>query len=36
VVPGLADIYAETGVTYAKLQPVYGIWGNIEPEKGKY
>ena len=33
-VPGLAEIYANTGATYAKLQPIFGVWGNLEPEPG--
>jgi hypothetical protein len=35
-VPGLAEAYAPTGVTYAKLQPAYGVWGLLEPEPGRY
>lgn len=35
-VPGLAEIYAQTGVTSVKLQPVFGVWGNIEPEPGVF
>lgn len=33
---GVAKDYAATGVTYAKPQLVYGIWGNLEPERGRY
>ena len=33
---GVAGDYAATGVTYAKPQLVYGIWGNLEPERGRY
>ncbi len=35
-VPGLAKIYAEAGVKAVKLQPVFGIWGNIEPQPGQF
>ncbi len=35
-VPGLAEAYAPVGVTYAKLQPAYGVWGLLEPEPGRY
>jgi hypothetical protein len=35
-VPGLAAAYAATGVSYAKPQPAFGIWDNIEPEPGRY
>ena len=35
-VPGLAEAYAPTGVTYAKPQPAYGVWGNVEPKPGEY
>lgn len=35
-VPGLGEIYARTGVTYAKLQPIFGVWGNIEPEPSRF
>jgi hypothetical protein len=35
-VPGLAEIYAATGVTSVKLQPVFGVWGHIEPEPGTF
>ena len=31
---GVAKDYAATGVTYAKPQMVYTIWGNLEPEPG--
>ena len=34
--PGLASAYAPTGVTYAKPQPIFGMWGLIEPQPGKY
>lgn len=33
---GVAEAYAATGVTYVKLQMVFSIWGNIEPEPGQY
>ncbi len=33
---GVADAYTPTGVTYAKPQLVFGIWGNLEPERGQW
>jgi len=33
---GVADAYTSTGVTYAKPQLVFGIWGNLEPERGQW
>jgi len=33
---GGAEEYAAAGITYAKLQDAFIIWGNIEPEPGKY
>ena len=33
---GVADAYAATGITYAKPQLVYTVWGNVEPEPGRY
>ena len=33
---GVADTYTAAGVKYAKLQDVFTIWGNIEPEPGRY
>lgn len=33
---GVADTYAATGVSYAKLQDAFAIWGNIEQEQGQY
>ncbi len=33
---GLAQAYATTGVSYAKIQDAYVIWGNIEPKPGQY
>jgi hypothetical protein len=34
---GVAPIYAEAGLTYAKLQDAFVIWGNIQPEaEGAY
>jgi len=33
---GVADAYASAGVSYAKLQNVFAIWGNIEPQPGHY
>jgi hypothetical protein len=35
-VPGLAEVYAQTGVTYAKPQPIWGLWATIEPEQGQF
>lgn len=35
-VPGLAEVFAETGVTHAKPQPIWSLWGTIEPERGEY
>jgi len=35
-VPGLAEVFAAAGVRYAKPQPIYGLWANIEPERGTY
>jgi len=34
-IPGLAAAYAPSGVTYAKPQPIFGMWGMIEPEPGQ-
>jgi len=33
---GVAEAYIPTGVTYAKPQLVFGIWGNLEPESGEW
>ncbi len=33
---GVADTYAAAGIKYAKLQDAFSIWGNIEPEPGRY
>ncbi len=33
---GVAREYAAAGATYAKLQDVFVIWENIEPEPGRY
>jgi len=33
---GVADFYTASGVKYAKLQDAFAIWGNIEPEPGKF
>ena len=33
---GVAPEYAKAGIHYAKLQDVFALWGNIEPEPGKY
>lgn len=33
---GVAAAYAPTGVTYAKPQLVFGVWGNLEPERGRW
>lgn len=35
-IPGVAAAYAPTGVTYAKPQPIFGMWGLIEPQLGQY
>jgi len=35
-IPGLAAAYAPTGVTYAKPQPIFGMWGLIEPQPDQY
>lgn len=35
-IPGVAQAYAQTGVTYAKPQPIFGMWGLIEPQPGEY
>jgi hypothetical protein len=35
-VPGLAEVFADAGVRYAKPQPIYGLWSTIEPERGTY
>jgi hypothetical protein len=35
-IPGLADAYSPTGLTYAKPQPIFGMWKFIEPEPGVY
>ncbi|GAB4158951.1 MAG: hypothetical protein Fur0021_29360 [Candidatus Promineifilaceae bacterium] len=33
---GVAEAYAATGVTYIKPQLVYSLWGNVEPEPGRF
>ncbi len=33
---GVAQAYADAGVTYSKLQDAFALWGNIEPEQGYY
>ncbi|MBI4731065.1 MAG: hypothetical protein HY781_02860 [Chloroflexi bacterium] len=33
---GVAQAYADAGVTYSKLQDAFALWGNIEPEPGRY
>lgn len=33
---GVAQTYANAGVVYSKLQDAFAIWGNIEPEQGRY
>ena len=33
---GVAEEYAAAGVSYAKLQDVFVIWENVEPEPGEY
>ena len=35
-IPGLADAYAPTGLTYAKPQPIFGLWRDLESEPGVY
>ncbi|MDI6769261.1 MAG: hypothetical protein QMD04_06255 [Anaerolineales bacterium] len=35
-IPGVAEAYAPTGVTYAKPQPIFGMWSLIEPQPGQY
>ncbi len=35
-IPGLAAAYAPTHVTYAKPQPIFGMWGLIEKKPGEY
>jgi hypothetical protein len=31
---GVASTYASAGITYAKLQNVFAVWGNLQPEAG--
>ena len=33
---GVAQTYSEAGVHSAKLQNVFAVWGNIEPQEGQY
>lgn len=33
---GVAETYANIGISYAKLQNVFVLWENIEPEPGQY
>ena len=33
---GLGEAYAPTGVSFAKPMPVYSVWGNLEPEPGRW
>jgi hypothetical protein len=35
-IPGLAAAYAPTQVTYAKPQPIFGMWGLIEKKPGEF
>lgn len=35
-IPGLGQAYATTGISGAKPQPIYGMWGLIEPHPGQY
>ncbi|MCC7361650.1 MAG: hypothetical protein IT317_19355 [Anaerolineales bacterium] len=35
-VPGLAALYAGTGVQSVKPQIEFGVWGNLEPTPGEY
>lgn len=35
-VVGLAEAYRGTGLDYAKLTLEFGVWGNIEPERGEF
>lgn len=35
-IPGVAEAYASTGVSYAKPQPIFGMWGILEPRPGEY
>jgi hypothetical protein len=35
-VPGLAALYAGAGLTSAKPQIEFGVWGNLEPEPGVF
>jgi hypothetical protein len=35
-IPGLAGAYAPAGVTYAKPQPIFGMWGLIERTTGEF
>ena len=34
--PGLAQAYREAGFLHAKPVVEYGVWGNIEPEQGRF
>lgn len=34
--PGLAQAYREAGFAHAKPVVEYGVWGNIEPEQGRF
>jgi hypothetical protein len=33
---GLGQEYARTGVSFAKPMPVFSLWGNLEPEAGRW
>jgi len=35
-IPGLAEDYTPTGLTYAKPQGIFGLWTYLEPEQGEY
>lgn len=35
-VVGMAEAYRGTGLDYAKLTLEFGVWGNIEPERGQF
>ena len=35
-VVGLAEAYRQTGLDYAKLTLEFGVWGNLEPERGEF
>jgi hypothetical protein len=35
-IPGLAEAYAPSGLTYAKPQGIFGLWKYLEPEPGVF